>query len=334
MSVTIYDIADRAGVSIATVSRVLNRHPRVSQKTRERVFAVADELGYQPHVSARSLARQNTQLVAAVVPMMTSYFFMEVIRGIQDRLASSEYDLLVYASRSMEAVGDQIGRAAQKGRADGVLICSTPITEAQVRHLSAADVPSVLVDAFHVGLDSVSVDNCRGGYVATKHLISQGYHRIGLIMANPHSVPARDRREGYEAALAEAGIDLNPALIRASADDQTMHGYTREAGYVAMNELLALPEPPDAIFAASDVQALGALKALRQADLHTPDDLAVCGFDDIRTSAYVGLTTVRQPMYEMGKLAVEKLLRRLEQPSLPPSHTSFAPRLIERETTA
>ncbi|MEM8556870.1 MAG: LacI family DNA-binding transcriptional regulator [Bacteroidota bacterium] len=334
MSVTIYDIADRAGVSIATVSRVLNRHPRVSEKTRARVFSVAEELGYQPHVSARSLARQNTQLVAAVVPMMTSYFFMEVIRGIQDRLASSEYDLLVYASRSMEAMDDQMRRAAQKGRADGVLVCSTPLDDRQVDYLSSVDVPCVLVDAFHGAFDSVSVDNRRGGYVATQHLLAQGYRRVALIMAHPHSVPARDRREGYEAALAEAGLDLDSQLVHTSADDDTMHGYTRESGYTAMNALLALPDPPDAVFAASDVQALGALKALREAGLRAPSDLALCGFDDIRTSAYVGLSTVRQPMYEMGKLAVEKLRRRLDQPNLPPSHTSFAPRLVMRETTA
>ena len=332
VSVTIYDIAEQAGVSIATVSRVFNQHPRVSDRTRERVFEVAERLDYQPHVSARSLARQNTNLISAVVPMMTSYFFMEVIRGLQDRLDESAYDLLVYASRTLGKVDGQLARAAQKGRADGVLLCSTPLTEKRLDRLRAAATPVVLVDSFHPDVDSVSVDNRRGGAIAARHLLDLGRERIGLILPHPDSVPARDRRDGYLDAFQEAGREVDEALIVECGEERD-HGYSREAGYDAMRELLARGARPDAVFAASDVQALGALKAIREAGLHAPQDIALVGFDDIRTSAYVGLSTLRQPMYEMGKLAIEKLFRRIAEPDRPPSHTTFTPRLVTRETT-
>ena len=332
VSVTIYDIAEQAGVSIATVSRVFNKHPRVSDRTRERVFEVAERLDYQPHVSARSLARQNTHLISAVVPMMTSYFFMEVIRGLQDRLDESDYDLLVYASRTIGKVDGQLARAAQKGRADGVLLCSTPLTDKRLERIRSAATPVVLVDSFHPDVDSVSVDNRRGGAIAAQHLIGLGRERIGVILPHLDSVPARNRREGLIDAFREAGRSVDESLFVVCGEERD-HGYSREAGYQAMQQLLARADRPDAVFAASDVQALGALKALREAGLQVPGDVALVGFDDIRTSAYVGLSTLRQPMYEMGKLAIEKLFRRIAEPDRPPSHTTFTPRLVPRETT-
>lgn len=331
VAVTIYDIAEEASVSIATVSRVFNGHPRVSDATRRRVFRVAERLGYEPHASAQSLARQNTQLIAAVVPMMTSYFFMEVIRGLQDRLDESQFDLLVYASRSLDKVDGQLGRAVQRGRADGLLLVSTPLTDARARRLQAAQSPVVLVDSYHPEFDSVSVDNRKGGCEATKHLIETGHERIALIMPNPDSVPAAERKEGYLDALRKAGRSVDEDLVIASRDGEH-HGYTRETGYRAMRTLLEQDHRPTAVFVAADVMALGALRAAQEAGLSVPDDLAIVGFDDIATSAYVGLTTLRQPMYEMGKLAIEKLIRRIASPTTPPSHTIFAPRLVVRDT--
>lgn len=332
MAVTIYDIAERARVSIATVSRVLNEHPRVSPETRRRVFRVAEQLGYEPHASAQSLARQNTRLIAAVVPMMTSYFFMEVIRGLQDRLDESGYDLLVYASRSLDKVDGPLARALQRGRADGLLLVSTPLSEARARRLKAARAPVVLVDSYHPDFDSVSVDNRKGGCLATQHLLDEGHRRIALVMPNAESVPAAERHAGHLDALRGAGVEPDPALVFAS-DDRAQHGYARWTGYELMQRVLTLPRRPTAAFVAADVMALGALRAAREAGARVPEDLAVVGFDDIATSAYVGLTTLRQPMYEMGKLAIEKLLRRLHDPQTPPSHTIFAPRLVVRDTS-
>lgn len=331
MSSTIYDLAEHAGVSIATVSRAFSGRGRVAETTKARVFAAAAALGYEPNVSARSLARKNTQLVSAVVPMLTSYFFMEVIHGVQDRLVQSDYDLLVFAARSPEHVDAQLARALQKGRADGLLLCSTPLTPKRAASLKAARNPVVLVDSAHPAFDSVSVNNRDGGYRATKHLLDAGRQRIAHIAPNAVSVPGAERKSGYEAALRDAGRDVDPRLI-VGTETLEQHGYTQEAGYAAMQTLLALPLRPDAVFAASDVQALGALSAIGDAGLRVPHDVALVGFDDIRASAYVGLTTLSQPMYAMGKVAIEKLLQRMEEPDRPVSVTAFSPQLVVRDT--
>ena len=338
MAATIYDIADRARVSIATVSRVLNGHPRVSEVTRRRVFSVAEDLGYEPHASAQSLARKNTQLIAAIVPMMTSYFFMEVLRGLQDQLDASDYDLLVYASRTLDKVDGQLGRAVQRGRSDGLVLVSTPITEERVKRLKASRQPVVLVDSSHEAFDSISVDNRRGGKVAVQHLIERGHERIGLVLPVEDSVPAAERWAGYQDALAESGIELDERYVITADWDHGQHGYTRYAGYLGTQRLLSRFEGtptarPTALFVAADVMALGALRALREAGLDVPGDMEVVGFDDVVASAYVGLTTLRQPMVEMGRMATEKLLRRLDAPEMEPSHTVFAPELVVRETT-
>jgi len=333
LSVTIYDIAAHAGVSIATVSRVFSGRARVADRTRERVFEVARDLGYEPNVSARSLARQSTEVICAVLPMMTSYFFMEVIRGVQDCLTEANYDLLVYAGRATEPVDGQFDRALQPGRADGLLLCSTPLTPDLSARLKASGYPVALVDCSHPDFDSVSVNNVDGGYAAAQHLLAIGRENIALILPNPDTLPAIQRRAGFERAFQEAGRHLDPALVHVCTDN-VQHGYTRDAGYEAMRQLLAGSPRPDAVFAASDAQALGALQAIREAGLDCPQNIAVLGFDDVRTSAYVGLSTLRQPMYEMGKAAADKLLRRIEDPVRPVSHTVFSARLIERNSTA
>lgn len=338
MPVTIYDIAEGACVSIATVSRVFNSHPRVSDATRQRVVDVADSLGYQPHASAQSLARRQTGLISAVVPMMTSAFFMEVLRGVQDRLDASDYDLLVYASRSLESIETQIARAVQRGRSDGVLLVSTPLTEVRAGALAASGRPIVLVDSYHPDFDSVSIDNRRGGVIATEHLVARGHQRIALLMPMEESGPAQRRRAGYQEALAAAGLPIDPEYIVAAEWDHGDHGYTRYAGYRAMQELLARfadrPEQrPTAVFAAADVMAFGALRAASEAGLRSPHDLEVVGFDDVESSAYAGLSTLRQPMAEMGRLATEMLVRRLDAPGAPAQHTVFAPDLVIRQTT-
>ena len=338
MAVTIYDIADEARVSIATVSRVFNEHPRVSAETRRRVFRVAERMGYEPHTGAQSLARKGTNLVSAVVPVMTSFFFMEVLRGAQDGLDGSPYDLLVYPSRTFDGVDAQLGRAAQRGRSDGLLLVSVPPTPDRVRRIGAAGQAVVLVDAFHADLDSISVDSRWGGRVAVEHLIGRGHERVGMLLPVPGSTPGDERLAGYRDAHAAAGREVDPGLVVQADWHHALQGYTRFAGYRAMQALLDRfadrpAQRPTAVFVAADVMAFGALRAAREAGLRVPGDLEVVGFDDVDASAYVGLTTLRQPMVEMGRLATEKLLRRLDDSSAPPSHTVFAPRLVVRETT-
>ncbi|WP_412060560.1 LacI family DNA-binding transcriptional regulator [Rubrivirga sp. IMCC45206] len=337
MPVTIYDIADKAGVSIATVSRAFNGHPRVSESTRQKVFGVAEELGYVPHASAQSLARQSTQLLSAVLPMMTSAFFMEVLRGVQDRLDETDYDLLVYASRSVDRVGAQLDRAVQRGRADGLFVISTPLDDARAAQIAASRQPAVLIDAHHPAVDSVAVDNHRGGAVATQHLLDRGHTRIAMLMPAADSGPGVRRRAGYLDTLEAAGLPRDPDLIVEAEWDEGHHGYTRYAGYRGMQALLARFEgrtdAPTAVFAAADVLAYGALRAAREAGLRAPRDLDLVGFDDVESSAYAGLTTVRQPMYEMGRVGADLLLRRLDGADGEARHVVFAPEIVVREST-
>lgn len=315
-------------MSIATVSRVFNNSPRVSDATRRRVQHVARAMGYRPHAMAQGLARRSTNLISAVIPVLTNYFYMEVLRGMQDALAASDFDLIVYSAATPEDVDGQLARALQRGRSEGVLVLSTPLTEERHRRLAAARQAVVLVDSEHPDFDSILVDNVEGAIRATHHLIDQGHERIAHITINPEAPPAKERRTGYEHAMAEVG--KTPLVV---ASDRRPYGFCEESGYEAMRVLIARDERPDAVFVASDMQALGALCALQDAGLSAPDDMAVVGFDDIKVSEYARLTTLRQPMYEMGALAVERLLVRLSDPEIPPQRYCFVPDLVCRASS-
>lgn len=332
MGVTIYDIAREAGVSIATVSRVVNGHECVAAMTRDQVMSVAMRLGYQPHASARSLARRRASVVAAVIPMLTNYFFIEVLRGVQDRMAESDFDLLVFSARTLEEVDIQLDRALAKGRSAGVLLFSSPMDSDRARQIEASGQPVTLVDETHPSFDAVSTDNHRGGHLAAQHLAETGARRIALIMARPESIPARDRHDGYREALEEHGLPYDERLVVVS-EDPAYHGYSEAAGHDAMRRLLRSGNPPDAVFATSDVQALGALRALQEVGLRAPEDVRVVGFDDIMISRHLGLTTIRQPMYEMGRLGAEKLFARIDHPDHEISHTVLSPRLVVRHSS-
>ena len=331
LSATIYDIAKEADVSIATVSRVFNNSPRVAPPTRERVLSVARGLNYEPHVSAQSLARRNSHLITAVIPVVANYFYMEIIRGMQEALLESDYDLILYAAPKPETMGSQLERAAKRGRSEGLIVASMPLSERRARRLKSLKRPVVLVDSLHPEFDSISVDNRQGGYMATRHLIDIGRQRIAHITINPEAPPAAERRRGYEDALRAAGREVDRNLI--VAGEEKPFGFVEDAGYEAMGMLLSRKPMPDAVFVASDIQALGALRALREAGVRTPEDVALVGFDDIQVSAYVGLTTLRQPTYEMGALAMERLMRRIDEPGVPVASTVFAPKLISRAST-
>ncbi len=332
MGSTIYDIAREAGVSIATVSRVVNGHDCVAPATREQVLSVAMRLGYQPHASARSLARRRASVIAAVIPMLTNYFFIEVLRGVQDRMAESDFDLLVFSAPTLEEVEIQLDRALAKGRSAGVLLFSSPMDAERAAQIRASGQPVTLVDEAYEGFDAVYTDNLQGGYLATAHLAETGARRIALIMARPESVPARERQTGYVKALERHGLEPDPDLVVVS-EDPAYHGYSEQGGYDAMKKLLHAGTAPDAVFATSDVQAVGAMRALNEAGLRAPEDVRLVGFDDIMISRHLGLTTVRQPMYEMGRLGAEKLFARIDDPEHEVSRTVLSPRLVVRHSS-
>lgn len=331
MPPTIYDIADHADVSTATVSRVLNDESKVASDTRSRVIEAAQALGYQPHASAQNLARQRTDTIAVVVPLLANYFYMGVLRGIQHSLASKAYDLLVYTPSHPDEVEEQVRRAAQRGRSDGFLLLSAPLRPSILKCLDETPQAVGLVDTKHPKYDSIYVDNQKGGYKATRHLMEAGYERIAHITADaPEPDPAQERRAGYEQALAEGNHPRASSLI--ARGNQEPFAFAKDGGYRAMKQLLRQSPRPDAVFAASDMQAIGALQAAEEEGLDVPRDIAVLGFDDIDVSQYVGLSTLCQPLHEYGKLAIEKLTTRIDKPDQSVSSTVFDPEIVIRRT--
>ena len=309
MSVTIYHVAERAGVGIGTVSRAINNSGSISPKTKEKVLAVVKELGYRPHASARGLARRKTNTIAVIVPFFTGYFFVELLRGIQGEVSKHQYDLILYSVDEVNKKEMFLRKVLQERKVDGLLLISLEVTNNEVWEFRRSHLPIVLVDSYHPDLDSITVENRQGAYVATQHLIRLGHSRIGMIDGHLKSSPARVRLEGYKNALRDHDIDYNDGYLVISDYVTGEDGFNREAGYQAMKHLLHLgSDRPTAVFVSSDIQAVGAMKAVEESGLKIPDDIAIVGFDDIELAQYIGLTTMRQPMFEMGKLAVDRLV--------------------------
>jgi LacI family transcriptional regulator len=329
---TIYDIAKAAHVGIGTVSRVLNNHPNVSLSTRTRVLTVANRLNWRPHPYARGLASQKTNSVLAVVPFFSTYFFVEVLRGVQSKLGEMEHDLILYGISDPHHAEEMLRKNSMRMRVDGVLFLSMTVPEYFVEQYERLKIPIVLVDTKRKDLDSVYVENVKGAYTAATHLISLGHKRIGMLNASMRSLPVRERLEGFKQAMQDAGIEIDPRLTIAS-NSTVLDGFTRESGYDLMKDLLHLESArPTAVLVSSDIQASGALWAIEEAGLRCPEDVAIVGFDDIELASHLRLTTMRQPMFDMGVLAARKLEERIHGSQLPPADNPFVPELVIRET--
>jgi DNA-binding LacI/PurR family transcriptional regulator len=303
----IADVAARAGVGVATVSRVINGSAGVRPATRDRVLEAVRALNYRPSSVARSLSLQRTMVVAALLPWFTNPSAVQRVRGIVEGLSNSDYDLMVFDIESEDRQRRAFELFDRGDRADGLLVVSTQPPPEQVERIRAARIPCVLVDAVHPALPSIAVDDLAGGEMATRHLIELGHRRIALIGEPPPEFRfewSRDRTRGYARALAQAGIELRPEYVREGT--RLVH-----VARAIASELLSLPARPTAIFAASDTQALGALEAARSLAIRVPEELSIVGFDDIEVAPYVGLTTVRQPLAESGRRGAELLLRAL-----------------------
>jgi DNA-binding LacI/PurR family transcriptional regulator len=329
--VTIRDVAKQAGVGLGTVSRVLNDSPLVSEATRQRVLEVIAELNYSPSPTARRLSLRKTLTIAAIVPFFTRPSFIERLRGVESALAESKYDLTMFNVETVARRDACFRDIPRRERVDGVLIISLAPRDEETARFAAAGVPVVLVDAIHPALSWTVTDDVGGGQLATQHLLNLGHRRIGYI-SDPLESPfnftsSRNRYQGYRQALDTAGIPFRPDYHR-----EGEHG-RYEARHLA-DELLSLPEPPTAIFAASDTQAMGVLEAARDANLDVPRDLSVIGYDDVEVAEYLGLTTMRQLLFESGQQGVELLLEMLENPETQAEHRVLPAELILRGTTA
>ena len=334
MGVTIYDLARQAGVGIGTVSRCLNNHPSVSPETRRRVLAVVKQLSYQPHSYAHRLASRKTNTVSTIIPFFTNYFFVEVLQGIQDRAIELGIDLILYGVNDPSQVEYYLRRSLARGHVDGVMFFSMKFPESYVTKFQQISLPLVLVDTFHDMFDSIRVKNRDGARVAVDHLLSLGHRHIAMINGCLETRPAKERLDGYREALERSALPVREDWIISSGPGK-LDGFTREAGRMLMRELISrnqLTTGITAVFIASDVQAIGALEAARELGVRVPEDIAIVSFDDIELAQHAQLTTMRQPMYKMGRLAVDQLISRIQDRSAAPRVTSFLPELVIRRS--
>jgi DNA-binding LacI/PurR family transcriptional regulator len=333
-SVTIRDVAREAGVSVATASRVLNGKDVVKPVTRDRILAVMAELGFSPSQAARRLSLGRTLTIGVVVSFLTRPQAAERLRGVDAVLADSEFDLVIYNVESVPKRDHYLSTLTKAQRADGLLVMSLPPTHEVAEALSGSPVPVVFIDVHTPSVDRlprVTGDDVRGGALAARHLLDLGHRSIAFIgdaVADPFGfTSSRDRERGFREELALAGLSLPDRWIGHGA-----HG-RYEARDLA-RRMLSSPDRPTAIFTASDTQALGVVAAARELGLHVPDDLSVVGYDDIEAADYVGLTTVRQQLFESGRRGAEILLAEIDHRSEEPVIAQLTPELMVRVTTA
>lgn len=309
------DVAHLAGVSQAMVSYVLNDNSNISipDDTRQRIIDAIRELGYVPNRTARSLRTQRTNTIACVVPDITNPFHTVFARGLQKVAEQHDYDVVLYNTDRIPAKEHKFLQILQEGRVDGVVMTALHVTAEDFLPLLERNIPVVvqgpkIIPSLVKGypLDSLHVNDVAAAATAVSFLLEKGHTRIGMIAGDPDTPPRRRREQGYRQTLAAHRISIDEALIRGG-------GFREEGGYRSMQNLLNLPQPPTAVFAASDVMAIGAMMAIRDAGLDVPGDVAIVGFDDIPIAKLISppLTTIAQFEGKLGQRAAEMLFDRL-----------------------
>ncbi|MGB9682651.1 MAG: LacI family DNA-binding transcriptional regulator [bacterium] len=307
---TIYDVAERAGVSAMTVSRVINGKRDVKPSTREKVMKAIEELGYVPNSFARSFVLQKTSSIGLVISDITNPFFTTLARGVEDTAMKNQFNVIL-CNTDEDPEKEQIYlEVLLRKRIDGIILASASGKRGPLKNILMRDVPLVLIDRKIEHLDSVDVvrgDSELGSYLLTRHLVSLGHKRIGVIVGSRHISTALERVEGYKRALKESGIPIEEDLIRFGR-------YSKEDGYKLAKALLTMEKPPTAIFGGNNFIAIGAIKAIRELGLRVPEDVGLVSFDDIESlsEVYPFFTVVTQPAYSMGVIATELLIRRIE----------------------
>ncbi|KRC79176.1 LacI family transcriptional regulator [Sphingomonas sp. Root241] len=324
---TIRDVARRAEVSVASVSRALNGLNNVRGETRERIVAAAKELGYVPHAGARSLSLARTRAIGVVLPDLHGEFFSECVRGM-DREASRRGYLLLLSNMHDDSEQAAVALRAMRGRVDGLLVMAPHIPLESLERALPAALPAVLINAPGevTSRPSLRLDNRAGAQAMVRHLLANGYRHIVHIAGPEGNVDARERLQGFRDALAELAPDMPVRII---AGD-----FNEEAGEAAARDIIESDEPCDAVFAANDMMAIGCLHTLRQAGKSVPEDIAVAGFDDVPLARYLALTTIEVRIAEIGARAVSRLIDMLEGKGLGAPIELHEPALIARATTA
>ncbi len=329
----IKQVARLAEVSVATVSRVINESGYVSPELRERVLAAMRELNYQPNAPARSLRRQETRTVGVLVPQLDHPFFSALSFAIEKTLSANDYYTFMCSAEESHAQESRYIKMMLRQRVDGIILVPTTHSKESVELALEQSIPIVIADRdlpdLALPVNRVLVDNFQGGYLGVQHLLQLGHRRIGLIGSPLHSEPIGKRIRGALKAFSEWGIEHNPALL-ITGDQQQF-----EMGYLGAKQLLQQMPRPTAIFALTDVMAIGVMHAAYEYGMVLPGDLSVVGFDDIPLASYVvpALTTIAQPIYVMGETAARILLRHMQDNNQPVETIKLEARLVVRNST-
>lgn len=308
---TIHDIARELNISASTVSRALNDHPRISLKTKEKIKAVADRLGYRPNTLASNLRHKRSNTIGIVVPLINRHFFSSVISGVEDIAFEAGYNVVISQSNDQASKEISIVQSMFSNRVDGLII-SIAMQSNTFDHLklfTKKHIPLVFFDRVvpDIETDKVVVDDFTGGFRVTRHLIEQGYQRIAHLAGNLNLMMYLHRQQGYVQALKESGIAYDESLV-------IINTLTSEEGVKAVKRLMNLPKPPDAIFCGNDTTALSSMIYLRDKGINIPGQMGIVGFSNEPFSSVVSpsITTIAQPGFEMGQKAARMLIRQIE----------------------
>jgi len=329
--ITIMDVAAQSGVSYGTVSRVINNDPHVKAETRARVLETMKTLGYTVNRQARSLAGGRSNVVGVLAPDLGTGYIGEIMRGIDTELGNCGYDLMLFTTHRTAAKEASYVNDLAGGMVDGLLLILPRNPADYIGTLMSRQFPFVLIDHHGTGKEcpAVGATNWQGGFQATEYLISSGHTHIGFITGTMDLNASIDRLDGFKAALRAHHIPFDSQLVFEGTYEQT-------DGYTGALYLLDLPSPPTAIFASNDVMAMGVMDAVRSRGLRIPEDISVIGFDDIPQAALVrpALTTVRQPLEQMGRVATQLLLDLLKDPTKKINRIELPTELIVRNSVA
>ena len=310
---TIRDVAKKAGVSVMTVSRVINGKRNVKESTRKKVLKAIEELGYVPNSIARSLTIKKTATIGLVISDITNPFFTTVARGVEDTAISNHFTVILCNTDEDPEKELMYVEVLARHKVDGIIFTSASGKKSPLKSLFIRNIPLVLIDRTIEGINDIDIvrgDSVYGAYILTKHLIDLGHKRIGIILGNRNISTALDRAEGYKKALKDSNIPIDESLIKINENSK----FSKEDGYRLTKELLNMENPPTAIFGGNNLMAIGAILAIREMGLKIPDDISLVSFDDIESlsEVYPFLTVVKQPAYTMGVIATELLIRRIE----------------------
>jgi LacI family transcriptional regulator len=327
---TIYDVAKLSGFSISTVSRVLNNPDKVNVVTRSSVLEAINKLGFVPKAEARARALKDFQRIGVLTPFFTAPSFVQRLRGAAAALQSTSYEMIIFTVDSITALNKYLETLPLTGNLDGLIVISLQFNNLYASQLVEHGLETVLIEYPQRMLSSVEIDDIAGGRMAAEYLLQKGHRKLGFAgdttAAPDYGVhPIASRLQGFRKGLEDAGLRL-------MAENTLLVAYDVETTRQKAREFLTSSKHATAIFAATDLQAIGILRAARDLGLRVPQDLAVLGFDDLDVAEYVGLTTVRQQLDESGRVAVELVLSRLVDPTRSIQHIQLPLNIVERET--